>query len=1052
VPLKYDDFDLQIEPSGEKFRVRLLNAPTGQATAEFELPFTDVELSNFLSRIGQVRRTMRRVDAPELQAAKAFGGKLFNAVFSGEMIAQLRGSMEQASDHERGLRIRLRLTDVPSLADLPWEFLYDATQNHFLTTSSETPVVRFLDLPQRVTPLRVTLPLRVLVMIASPRNLKLLDAEGEWERLKDSLSDLLNAGQIVLERLPLPTLDGLRLRARGLPFHIFHFIGHGGFDDTAQDGVLQFEDENGMSYPVRGELLGMHLHDHRTLRLAVLNACEGARASRQDPFSGVAQSLLQQRVPAVIAMQFEISDGAAKVFASEFYRAVAEGNPVDAAVCESRKALFKEEFGQEWATPVLYMRTQEGQLFELQAAAGAAAAPGSGTVKAEQLLREIEEASQEAAKRAEAERQAAAKEQQERAAKAAAEAAAKAEAERARAEAADKVRLDREKAEAERAAAERAEAERQAALKAAEEQAAREKGEQERAALAIAEAERAAEARAQAELQAAAKEEQASRAKTEAERLALEAIAEAKRAAAAKAEAERIAREKEGSERVQREAAARERFARLQEEAERQSRERVEFEKLRHSGSQASAQSNVESVRDGIYAKGTKTSMLVPLALAAIAVLGGGVWLVHSYEMKKAAIADSQEHFQAGETFRSQKNWDAAAAEYQEALRLQPVLTAAHFGLGEALLEKNDLSAAEKEYRTVLEEDPQFWRARPRLALAFLRDGHYDDAITQYRTILQTNPQNAQAHYDLAVALEKKGNRDAAMPEYIEASKLDSSLRVPDYNSAAADKNYDDPTNSSNAGDGGNLARQQPKPVIKPIRQGGNVQAAKLIKKVAPMYPPLARQAHIAGTVVLHVIVNKEGVVRKVDVLSGHPLLQQSAIDAVRQWRYRTTFLNGQPVDVDTTVDVVFTLTGLPAPGGSDATPTSGSQPSVQAPPPSQQQQSQESVCQFGAVEYSEEANRLVGTVAYTYQGSLPLNEVALRGIPLRKDNSKIPGLTYGQSTLQTASGKASFSIESRPSLNGNQQETSVRLAITIVQKSTNAVVCGKVVPYQRTW
>ena len=367
--LKYDDFDLQIERAGEKYRVRLLNAPTGQATGEFILPFSDIELGNFLSRIGQVRRSMRRVDAPELHAAKEFGGRLFSAVFSGEMIAQLRGSVEQSLNSDHGLRIRLRLTDVPELSDLPWEFLYDASQNHFLTTSTETPVVRFLDLPQRIAPLRATLPLRLLVMIAGPRNLKRLDAEGEWERLQDALDDLVKGGHLVLERLPSATLDALRLRARGAPFHIFHFIGHGGFDSIAEDGVLQFEDESGMSYPVRGEMLGMQLHDHRSLRLAVLNACEGARSSRQDPFSGVAQSLLQQRVPAVIAMQFEISDIAAKVFAREFYRAIAEGNPVDAAVCESRKALFKEEYGQEWATPVLYMRSQEGLLFDLQPSA-----------------------------------------------------------------------------------------------------------------------------------------------------------------------------------------------------------------------------------------------------------------------------------------------------------------------------------------------------------------------------------------------------------------------------------------------------------------------------------------------------------------------------------------------------------------------------------------------------------------------------------------------------------------------------------------------------------
>ncbi|HEV1993799.1 MAG TPA: CHAT domain-containing protein, partial [Candidatus Acidoferrum sp.] len=594
--MKYDDFDLQIEPAGEKFRVRLLNAPTGQATTEFVLPFTEIEVGNFLSRIGQVRRTMRRLDAPELQAAKEFGGKLFGAIFSGEMIAQLRGSMEQASDKEHGLRIRLCLTDVPALADLPWEFLYDANQNHFLTTSSETPVVRFLDLPQRIAPLRVALPLRVLVMIASPRNLKRLDTEGEWGRLQESLADLLRGGQIRLERLPAATLDALRLRARGAPFHVFHFIGHGGFDEAAQDGVLQFEDETGMSYPVRGEMLGMQLHDHRSLRLAVLNACEGARSSRQDPFSGVAQSLLQQRVPAVIAMQFEISDAAAKVFASEFYRAVAEGNPVDAAVCESRKALFKEEFGQEWATPVLYMRSQEGQLFELQAVA-APPLPDEDLLK-----RELEEAQNQAAAKAEAER--AAKVEKERLEREKAEkdrlAFAKAEADRQAVAKAEAVRVAAQRAEAARAA--QAEKERRGREKAEQERLANEKAAAERRAVEIPR-ELAEEAmregnlireKLRAGIRAAEQARAEAADQAEKERLVLEKTArenqarekaESERQAAARAEAERAANA--GKERQAKEAADRARSLRQQEEAERRAKERAEYERLQREKTEA---------------------------------------------------------------------------------------------------------------------------------------------------------------------------------------------------------------------------------------------------------------------------------------------------------------------------------------------------------------------------------------------------------------------------------------------------------------------------------
>jgi protein TonB len=74
------------------------------------------------------------------------------------------------------------------------------------------------------------------------------------------------------------------------------------------------------------------------------------------------------------------------------------------------------------------------------------------------------------------------------------------------------------------------------------------------------------------------------------------------------------------------------------------------------------------------------------------------------------------------------------------------------------------------------------------------------------------------------------------------------------------------------------------------------------------VYPPLARQARIQGTVRLQAIIAKDGTIQSLEVVSGHPLLVQSALDAVRQWRYQPTLLNGEPVEVSTTVDVIFTL------------------------------------------------------------------------------------------------------------------------------------------------
>lgn len=111
------------------------------------------------------------------------------------------------------------------------------------------------------------------------------------------------------------------------------------------------------------------------------------------------------------------------------------------------------------------------------------------------------------------------------------------------------------------------------------------------------------------------------------------------------------------------------------------------------------------------------------------------------------------------------------------------------------------------------------------------------------------------------------------------------------------------------AGNGPVLAPPKPAAPAR-IKQGGEVTAASIITQTRPAYPPLARQARIQGTVVLHAIIDKEGKVAQLEVVSGHPLLVQSAIEAVKQWRYKPTQLNGDPVEVDTTIQVTFTMGG----------------------------------------------------------------------------------------------------------------------------------------------
>jgi TonB family protein len=103
-------------------------------------------------------------------------------------------------------------------------------------------------------------------------------------------------------------------------------------------------------------------------------------------------------------------------------------------------------------------------------------------------------------------------------------------------------------------------------------------------------------------------------------------------------------------------------------------------------------------------------------------------------------------------------------------------------------------------------------------------------------------------------------------------------------------------------------ASSLPTPNVTRIRVGGAVQAAALVNKATPVYPELAKQAGISGPVTLSVVISREGAVQEIRVVSGPSLLAQAAIDAVRQWTYRPTLLNGEPVEVETTVNVNFTI------------------------------------------------------------------------------------------------------------------------------------------------
>jgi len=317
----------------------------------------DVEFA--LLRSGGSRR---RIGTPEEQTIQVFGRALFEALLIGEIGTHYRVSWREARRQNKGLRVKLHVRP-PELSSLPWEFVYDP-KHSYLGLSSRTPLVRYPDVPHPIERLTVTPPLRILGMVASPQGLPQLDVGHEKRLVEEAVRGLQARRLVELTWLEGQTWRHLQRAMRRGPWHVLHFIGHGGFDPETEEGAIALSDEEGRKHLLGASDLALLVDDHYFLRLVFLNSCEGARGSPRDSFSSTAATLVRSGIPAVVAMQYEITDRAAIEFSRSFYDAVADGLPIDAAVAEARTAV-KMRSALEWGTPVLYMRSEDGLIFDI---------------------------------------------------------------------------------------------------------------------------------------------------------------------------------------------------------------------------------------------------------------------------------------------------------------------------------------------------------------------------------------------------------------------------------------------------------------------------------------------------------------------------------------------------------------------------------------------------------------------------------------------------------------------------------------------------------------
>lgn len=208
----YDNFDLEIERAPEgNYRARVLASPEGETSwVHVSIPALSERAAGLLLGPNRQGRQPSRdamvppiptTAGPQAKVLVEFGSALFDAAFCGDVGTRWAASLASTRERNHRLRLRLRLTEAPELARLPWEFLYQRSAGDFLALSELTPVVRYLHVANPEGSLHVDPPLRILAFTALPSDLTNLDAESEITLVRESVAELEGFGRVELEHV-----------------------------------------------------------------------------------------------------------------------------------------------------------------------------------------------------------------------------------------------------------------------------------------------------------------------------------------------------------------------------------------------------------------------------------------------------------------------------------------------------------------------------------------------------------------------------------------------------------------------------------------------------------------------------------------------------------------------------------------------------------------------------------------------------------------------------------------------------------------------------------